>query len=125
MKRRAPSSNLVISSSISGSRGLERSSRTSIAIPEEVTRVSAKIPAKRSGINPIEFVDKAVRWSEQPSVASDAMRMSRLFARTLRDDPADADIDSHRLLVRGAYIRKVASGIYSWLPLGQRVLRKV
>ena len=53
------------------------------------------------------------------------MRMSELFLRTLRDDPADADIDSHRLLVRAGYIRKVAAGIYSWLPLGNRVLRKV
>ena len=53
------------------------------------------------------------------------MRMSRLFLRTLRDDPADAEIDSHRLLVRAGFIRKVASGIYSWLPLGNRVLRKV
>ena len=53
------------------------------------------------------------------------MRMSRLFVRTLRDDPADADIDSHRLLVRAGYIRRVASGIYAWLPLGQRVLAKV
>ncbi|HEY3834560.1 MAG TPA: proline--tRNA ligase [Acidimicrobiia bacterium] len=53
------------------------------------------------------------------------MRMSELFLRTLRDDPADADVDSHRLLVRAGYIRKVAAGIYSWLPLGRRVLRKV
>ncbi len=53
------------------------------------------------------------------------MRMSQLFLRTLRDDPADAEVDSHRLLVRGGYIRKVASGIYSWLPLGNRVLRRV
>jgi prolyl-tRNA synthetase len=53
------------------------------------------------------------------------MRMSRLFVRTLREDPADADIDSHRLLVRGGYIRRVASGFYSWLPLGQRVLANV
>ena len=52
------------------------------------------------------------------------MRMSRLFLRTLRDDPADADVDSHRLLVRAGYIRKVAAGIYSWLPLGNRVLRR-
>jgi len=51
--------------------------------------------------------------------------MSRLFVRTLRDEPADADIDSHRLLLRAGYIRRVASGIYSWLPLGQRVLAKV
>ncbi len=53
------------------------------------------------------------------------MRMSRLFLRTLRDDPSDAEVDSHRLLVRGGFIRKVASGIYSWLPLGNRVLRRV
>ncbi|HEX4776505.1 MAG TPA: proline--tRNA ligase [Acidimicrobiia bacterium] len=51
------------------------------------------------------------------------MRMSRLFSRTLRDDPADAEVDSHRLLVRAGYIRKVASGIYAWLPLGERVLQ--
>lgn len=53
------------------------------------------------------------------------MRMSRLFAPTLRDDPTDAEVDSHRLLVRGGYLRKVAAGLYSWLPLGHRVLRAV
>jgi prolyl-tRNA synthetase len=53
------------------------------------------------------------------------MRMSRLFLRTLRDDPSDAEVDSHRLLVRAGYIRKVASGFYSWLPLGVRVLQRV
>jgi prolyl-tRNA synthetase len=53
------------------------------------------------------------------------MRMSELFCRTLRDDPADAEVDSHRLLVRAGYIRRVAAGIYSWLPLGYRVLRRV
>jgi prolyl-tRNA synthetase len=53
------------------------------------------------------------------------MRMSQLFLRTLRDDPADSELDSHRLLVRGGYIRRVASGVYSWLPLGNRVLRAV
>jgi len=53
------------------------------------------------------------------------MRMSQLFVRTLRDDPADADVDSHRLLVRGGYLRRVASGVYAWLPLGYRVLRKI
>ena len=51
--------------------------------------------------------------------------MSRLFLRTLRDDPSDAEVDSHRLLVRAGYIRKVASGFYSWLPLGNRVLQRV
>jgi prolyl-tRNA synthetase len=53
------------------------------------------------------------------------MRMSSLFLRTLRDDPADAEVDSHRLLVRAGYIRRVAAGIYSWLPLGYRVLRRI
>lgn len=51
--------------------------------------------------------------------------MSRLFLRTLRDDPADAEVDSHRLLVRAGFMRKVASGVYSWLPLGARVLARV
>jgi prolyl-tRNA synthetase len=53
------------------------------------------------------------------------LRMSSLFVRTLRDDPADAEVPSHRLLVRAGYIRRVAPGIYSWLPLGLRVLRRI
>jgi prolyl-tRNA synthetase len=53
------------------------------------------------------------------------MRMSALFLRTLRDDPADAEVDSHRLLVRAGYIRRVSAGIYAWLPLGQRVMRRI
>jgi len=51
--------------------------------------------------------------------------MSELFVRTLREDPADAEVPSHRWLVRAGYIRRAAPGIYSWLPLGYRVLRKV
>ncbi|NRQ50290.1 proline--tRNA ligase [Aeromicrobium stalagmiti] len=51
--------------------------------------------------------------------------MSRLFLRTLRDDPADAEVPSHKLLVRAGYVRRVAPGIYSWLPLGLKVLAKV
>ncbi|MEP9381069.1 proline--tRNA ligase [Nocardioides sp. KR10-350] len=51
--------------------------------------------------------------------------MSTLFLRTLREDPADAEVASHRLLVRAGYIRRAAPGIYTWLPLGLRVLRKV
>jgi prolyl-tRNA synthetase len=54
-----------------------------------------------------------------------AMRMSSLFLRTLREDPVDAEVPSHRLLVRAGYIRRVAPGIYTWLPLGLRVLRRV
>jgi len=53
------------------------------------------------------------------------LRMSSLFLRTLREDPVDAEIPSHRLLVRAGYIRRAAPGIYSWLPLGLRVLRHV
>ena len=52
------------------------------------------------------------------------LRMSTLFLRTLRDDPADAEVPSHRLLVRAGYVRRVAPGIYSWLPLGIAVLRQ-
>ncbi|HEX5017751.1 MAG TPA: proline--tRNA ligase [Actinomycetes bacterium] len=53
------------------------------------------------------------------------LRMSTLFLRTLREDPADAEVPSHRLLVRAGYIRRAAPGIYTWLPLGYRVLRNI
>jgi prolyl-tRNA synthetase len=52
-------------------------------------------------------------------------RLSQLFLRTLRDDPADAEVDSHKLLVRAGYVRRIAPGVYSWLPLGLKVLRKI
>jgi prolyl-tRNA synthetase len=52
-------------------------------------------------------------------------RMSSLFLRTLREDPADAEVPSHKLLVRAGYVRRVAPGGYSWLPLGLKVLRNV
>jgi prolyl-tRNA synthetase len=51
--------------------------------------------------------------------------MSSLFLRTLRDDPADAEVPSHRLLVRAGYVRRVAPGVFSWLPLGYLVYRNV
>ncbi|GAB3459434.1 proline--tRNA ligase [Kineococcus endophyticus] len=53
------------------------------------------------------------------------MRMSTLFLRTLREDPAEAEVASHKLLVRAGYVRRAAPGIYTWLPLGLKVLRKV
>ncbi|RMG91657.1 MAG: proline--tRNA ligase [Zetaproteobacteria bacterium] len=53
------------------------------------------------------------------------MRYSSFFAPTLRDDPADAEVVSHRLLVRAGYIRRVTSGVYDFLPLGLRVLRRI
>jgi prolyl-tRNA synthetase len=52
-------------------------------------------------------------------------RLSQLFVRTLREDPADAEVTSHRLLVRAGYIRRQAPGIFAWLPLGLRVRTKV
>ena len=51
--------------------------------------------------------------------------MSSLFLRTLRDDPSDASVASHRLLVRSGYVRSIAAGIFSWLPLGVIALRNV
>lgn len=52
-------------------------------------------------------------------------RLSSLFLRTLREDPADAEVPSHKLLVRAGYVRRAAPGVYSWLPLGLRTLRKI
>ncbi|MEV7083617.1 proline--tRNA ligase [Streptomyces sp. NPDC093516] len=52
-------------------------------------------------------------------------RMSQLLAKTLRDDPADAEVLSHKLLVRAGYVRRTAAGIWSWLPLGKKVLANV
>jgi prolyl-tRNA synthetase len=53
------------------------------------------------------------------------LRMSRLFLRTLREDPADAEVPSHRLLVRAGYIRRAGSGAFTYLPLGRLVLDAV
>ncbi|MBQ5505117.1 MAG: proline--tRNA ligase [Aeriscardovia sp.] len=58
-------------------------------------------------------------------MTSTPLRMSSLFLRTLRDAPADEDIDSAKLLVRAGYIRKEAPGVFAWLPLGLRVLNKI
>jgi prolyl-tRNA synthetase len=52
-------------------------------------------------------------------------RMSELFLRTLRDDPADAEVPSHKLLIRAGYVRPIGPGLFSWLPLGLRVMRNV
>ena len=53
------------------------------------------------------------------------MRFSEEFIPTLREDPAEAEIVSHKLMVRAGMLRKVAAGIYTWMPLGLKVLRKV
>jgi len=53
------------------------------------------------------------------------IRLSQLFVRTLREDPSDADVQGHRLLLRAGYIRRAAPGIYTWLPLGLLVKAKI
>src|SRR6476661_1633365 len=65
------------------------------------------------------------RTSSETDTPPVVLRLSKLFLRTLREDPADAEVASHRLLVRAGYIRRAAPGIYTWLPLGLSVLRKV
>src|SRR6476646_3844677 len=65
------------------------------------------------------------RTSPETDTPPVVLRLSTLFLRTLREDPADAEVPSHRLLVRAGYIRRAAPGIYTWLPLGLRVLRNV
>lgn len=59
------------------------------------------------------------------AMTSTALRMSTLFLRTLRDDPAGEDVDSAKLLIRAGYIRKAAPGVFTWLPLGLKVLNKL
>ena len=67
----------------------------------------------------------SVRTGTLGSMSSKALRMSTLFLRTLREDPADADVASAKLLQRAGYIRKAAPGIWTWLPLGLKVLNKI
>ncbi|MEV6552393.1 proline--tRNA ligase [Streptomyces sp. NPDC051597] len=57
--------------------------------------------------------------------AAQVQRMSRLMVKTLRDDPADAETLSHKLLVRAGYVRRNAAGVWSWLPLGKKVLDNI
>ena len=59
------------------------------------------------------------------SIEAVSTRLSQLFVRTLREDPVDAEVASHRLLVRAGYIRRQAPGIFAWLPLGLRVRRRI
>jgi prolyl-tRNA synthetase len=60
-----------------------------------------------------------------PNIEPVPTRLSELFLRTLREDPSDAEVTSHRLLLRAGYIRRQAPGIFAWLPLGLRVRAKV
>lgn len=59
------------------------------------------------------------------NVVGVSTRLSQLFVRTLREDPVDAEVASHRLLVRAGYIRRQAPGVFAWLPLGLKVRRKI
>src|SRR5213076_238854 len=95
-------------------------------------RLTARRRAEEEGADTFFVCDR--RRSRWPSSAMPGprqysarviTRMSELFVRTLREDPADAEVPSHRWLVRAGYIRRAAPGIYSWLPLGLRVLRNV
>lgn len=61
----------------------------------------------------------------EPTTLAPMLRMSTLFVRTLREDPVEAEVASHKLLLRAGYIRRAAPGIYTWLPLGLRTLAKV
>ena len=53
------------------------------------------------------------------------MRVSQFFLSTLKEAPSDAEIVSHKLMLRAGLIRRLAGGIYTWMPLGLRVVRKV
>ena len=56
---------------------------------------------------------------------NDGMRASKLYAPTLKETPSDAEVVSHQLLTRGGYIRKLTAGVYDYLPLAYRVIRKI
>jgi prolyl-tRNA synthetase len=58
-------------------------------------------------------------------LGGDFMRMSKLFSQTLRETPADTEVESHQLLVRAGFIHQLAAGIFSYLPLARRVLTKI
>ena len=86
-------------------------------------RLAPRVPSRRSRA--------ARRCHASPSSPNRArrypsrMRLSHLFFTTLRDDPSDAEMPSHRLLVRAGYVRQLGAGIYSLLPLGFRVAKRV
>lgn len=81
--------------------------------------------AKHSVARAMGFLAIECGGLRHPRYTSSVLKMSELFVRTLREDPADAEVASHKLLVRAGYIRRAAPGIYTWLPLGLKVLRKV
>jgi prolyl-tRNA synthetase len=96
-------------------------------LPCRVFTLTLRSPANVPG--PIDAVSESPILTPDRRVVATSLagvlRMSTLFVRTLRDDPVDAEVPSHKLLVRAGYIRRVAPGIYTWLPLGWKVLRNV
>ncbi len=64
-------------------------------------------------------------WPIQPSKTDTSMRLSRYFLPILRETPKEAEIVSHRLMLRAGMLRQEAAGIYAFLPLGLRVLQKI
>jgi len=76
---------------------------------------------------PLKLVPRRSRskGNKQANIVPMPIRLSTLFFRSLREDPVEAEVDSHKLLVRASYIRRAAPGIYSWLPLGLMVLEKI
>jgi prolyl-tRNA synthetase len=90
-----------------------------------VYRVAIKDAAAGAGNATAGRGGAPVAWILDHGRFTVLLRMSSLFLRTLREDPADAEVPSHKLLVRAGYIRRAAPGIYSWLPLGYLVYRNV
>jgi prolyl-tRNA synthetase len=87
------------------------------------------VPRERRGVNALSGAP-AIPLSRTvplgcPAILGDLMRLSQFFAPTLREDPADADIASHRLLLRAGFIRPVMAGVYTSMPLGLRSMRKI
>src|SRR5205814_8751655 len=67
----------------------------------------------------------AANWAKIKALQNKAMRLSRFFLSTQKEAPAEAELASHRLMLRAGMIKRLAAGIYTWMPLGLRVLRKV
>src|SRR6188472_3425033 len=84
-------------------------------------RISSGAPPRTPGL----LTRAGVRHPTTLDLTLVVTRLSHFFLRTLREDPADAEVTSHRLLVRAGYIRRAAPGIFTWLPLGLKVKAKI
>ena len=94
----------------------------------EVGDPNRPVPDRCGGLRRLSDLVRAGEGAEAPASGRypvPAMRLSKLFVPTLRDDPADAEIASHRLLLRAGFIRRLTAGIYSYLPLALRVMRTI